>query len=163
MWRMRIPVVMEMALAGPAWPCQDGYMSTDDDLPRLARAVKQRRLALGLARLKAAREASISKDTWKRVEEGKPVREMTYAAIDPVLGWAVGSCDSIRAGGSPTVVAPSGADPAVTLADISDVGRGSTVRRIVESASIATTNLPADEIRELSERIVGDLRREGVI
>lgn len=138
-------------------------MSTDDDLPRLARAVKQRRLALGLARLKAATEAGISKDTWKRVEEALPVREMSYAAIDPVLGWAVGSCDNIRAGGSPTAVAPSGADPAITLADVSDAGRGNTVRRVVESASIGTTNLTAPEIRELSERIVDDLKREGVI
>jgi DNA-binding XRE family transcriptional regulator len=137
-------------------------MSTDD-LPRLARAVKQRRLALGLARLKAAQEAGISKDTWKRVEEALPVREMSYAAIDPILGWAVGSCNSIRAGGTPTVVESSTADPAVTLADVSDAGRGDTVRRVVESASIGTTNLTAREIRELSERIVGDLRREGVI
>lgn len=138
-------------------------MSTDD-LGRLAHAVKGRRFALGLARTRAAELAGISKDTWKRVEEGAPVREMNYAKVDQALGWAVGSCVSIKAGGSPTVVEQSKADPAVTLADVSDASRGATARRVVESAFIATlTDMPAREIRELSERIVGDLKREGVI
>lgn len=159
---LRLSVTVELALAGPSWPCKDGHMSTDD-LPRLAHAVKQRRLALGLARLRAANEVGISKDTWKRVEEGRPVRDMSYAAIDQVLGWAVGSCISIKAGGSPTPVEQSEVDPAVTLADVSNAERDAAVRRVVESASIATTNLPANEIRELSERIVGDLRREKIL
>lgn len=137
--------------------------ATTDDLSRLARAVKQRRLTLGLPRLKAANEAGISKDTWKRVEEALPVREMSYAAIDPVLGWAVGSCDNIRAGGSSTVVEESEVDPGVTLVTVSDSVHGATVRRVVESATIAVTNLPASEIRKLTERIINDLRKSGII
>lgn len=139
-----------------------GHMSTDD-LPHLAEAVKRRRLALGLARLAAAKDAGISKDTWKRVEEGAPVRDMSYAAIDLALGWAIGSCVSIKAGGSPTLAERSEADPAVTLADVGDGERGATVRRVVESASIGTTDLSAPEIRELSERILVDLKRAGII
>lgn len=138
-------------------------MATNDDLLRLARAVKQRRLALRLARLKAATDAGISKDTFKRVEEGLPVREMSYASIDAILGWANGSCASILAGGSPTVIEKAEADPNVAITKVTDAGRGDTVRRVVESASIASTNLPADEIRKLAERVVEDLRREGVI
>ena len=162
MWRLRLSAVLQVALAGPVGPCKDGHMSTDD-LPRLARAVKQRRLALGLARLAAAKQAGISKDTWQRVEEAVLVRDMSYAAIDPVLGWAVGSCQSIRAGGSPTPVGQSQAAPDVTFATVSDGERGAVARSIIESATIAVTDLPAAESRELIERIVGDLKRKGII
>lgn len=159
---MRLSVTLKLALPGPAWPCKDGHMSTDD-LPRLADVVKTRRLALGLARKKAAAEAGIAPDTWKRVEVAEPVREMNYAKIDQVLGWAVGSCIAIKAGGSPTVAERSVANPSVTLADAATNERGAKVRQVVESASIGTTGLTAPEIRELSERIVGDLKREGII
>lgn len=162
MWPVRLSAVVESALAGPPWPCKDGHMSTDD-LKRLAEAVKRRRLALGLARLAAAKHVGISKDSWKRVEEALPARDMTYAAVDQALGWEVGSCLSIAAGGSPTLAEQSAADPSVTLTDGTGAGRDAAVRRVVESASIATTNLPASEIRELSARILGDLKREGVI
>jgi len=153
---------MGLALAGPSWPCQDGHMSTDQ-LHALAQAVKGRRLSLGLARLRAATLAGMSKDTWKRVEEGQPVREMTYAAMEPVLHWAQGSCAAILAGGKPTPAEPSQVDPAVTLADVSDGARGEAVQRIVESASIGVTDLSAPEIRKLSARIIEDLQREGII
>ncbi|BBB01007.1 hypothetical protein RVR_8238 [Actinacidiphila reveromycinica] len=137
-------------------------MSTED-LPRLADAVKTRRLALGLARLKAAKSAGINKDTWKRVEEALPVRDLAYAAIDQELGWAVGSCAAIKGGGEPTVATPSTVDPTVTIADATPTDRDDAVRRIVESASIGTTDLPAPDIRNLSDRIVADLKRQGII
>jgi len=137
-------------------------MSTDD-LRRLGDAVKTRRLELGLARLKAAQMAHISKDTWKRVEEALPVREMKYAKIDPILGWAVGSCAAIKAGGRPTPVTPSAAAPGVVIADAGVPERGVRARRIIESQSVAVTDLSAPKIRELSERIVEDLRREGIL
>lgn len=133
-------------------------MSTDD-LPRLASAVKARRLALGLARKKAP---AVAPDTWKRVEEGKLVRDMSYAAIDAALGWAVGSCASIKAGGSPVVAELSSADPAVTIADVSDSARAAAARRVV-SATIATTGLPVEETETLTERIMGDLKRGGIV
>jgi DNA-binding XRE family transcriptional regulator len=137
-------------------------MSTDA-LSLLAQAVKERRFTLGLARTRAAELAGISKETWKRVEDGDPVREMNYAKIDQALGWAVGSCVAVKAGGSPTPVRRSDVDPSVVLADVSGTARDATVRRVVESASIGVTDLSAPEIRELSARIVGDLKREGII
>lgn len=137
-------------------------MSTDS-LRALAQAVKRRRLALQLARLRAANLAGMSKDTWRRVEEGKPVREMTYAAIEPVLHWAQGSCETVLAGGQPVPVEPSRVDPAVTVADVSEETRGEAARRIVESASIGYTELSASEVRKLSARIVEDLERAGII
>lgn len=133
------------------------------DLLRLAQAVKTRRLALGLARSRAADEAAIAVDTWKRIETGRPVREMNYAKVDQVLGWAVGSCTAIAGGGSPTPVQRSASDPAVTIADVSDSERVDAARRVIESASIAVTDLSAGEIRELSARIIEDLKRRDII
>lgn len=134
-----------------------------DALRVLAQAVKGRRLALGLARLRAANLAHVSKDTWKRVEDGEPVREMSYAAMEPILHWAHGSCAAILAGGLPTLADPSRVDPAVTVADVLDGGRDEAARRIVESASIGVTDLSAPAIRKLSDRIIEDLRRAGII
>ena len=158
---MRLSVVIKLALAGPAWPCEDVHMSTDD-LPRLARAVKARRLALGLARLKAASEADISKDTWKRVEDGLPVRELSYAAIDPVLGWAVGSCDAIRAGGEPTIATRSAAAPEVVIADV-EVSPREKARGIISQSFASTGMQPIGDVKDMIDRIVDDLARKGVI
>lgn len=137
-------------------------MSTDD-LRALAEAVKGRRHALGFARLYAAKLAGMSKDTWKRVEEAQPVRELNYAKIDRILGWATGSCLSIKAGGSPTPAQQSQTDPAVTLASLPGSDRRTKALRVVESASIGVTDLSAPEIRELSARIIDDLTREGIL
>ncbi|MFJ8923931.1 helix-turn-helix domain-containing protein [Streptomyces sp. NPDC102415] len=131
------------------------------DLTRLAQAVKARRLQLGLARKKAADEAGMSKDTWQRVEDAKPVRAMNYAKIDRVLGWATGSCELVTSGGEAVLAKESAAAPGVTVTDVSE--RTLTVQQVVESASIATTDLPASEIRALSARIIEDLKEKGLL
>ena len=140
-----------------------GGMPTED-LSRLARAVKQRRIALYPSRIAAAQEVGISKDTWQRVEEAQPARARSYTAIDLALGWAPGSCESVLAGGEPVTVEQSVIDPAVTLADVQVSGRAAAAQRIVESATLATVDgMTADKIRELSARITQDLQREGFI
>lgn len=131
------------------------------DLTRLAQAVKARRLQLGLARKKAADEVGMSKDTWQRVEEAKPVRALNYAKIDRVLGWATGTCEAVGDGGNPVLAEESGSVPGVTIADAAE--RDLTVQRVVESASIGVTDLSAPEIRVLSARIVEDLKKAGII
>lgn len=136
-------------------------MSTGD-LPRLASAVKTRRLELGLPRLKAANEAGISKDTWKRVEEAAPVRELNYAKIDVVLGWATGSCIVILGGGHPIPVGPSATAPDVTIADTTDASRDARAKTVVSSL-LGTTDLPDAEIKPLSDRIIDDLKRQGLL
>lgn len=120
-----------------------------------------RRHQLGLARKKAAESVGMSKDTWKRVEEGNPVRAMNYSRIDGVLGWAIGSCDLIASGGDPVPATESATVSGVTIADVTD--RAAKAQRIVEGASVAVTNLPADEIRALTTRILKDLQKEGFI
>ncbi|MEU7240236.1 hypothetical protein [Streptomyces sparsogenes] len=141
-------------------------MTTPRDLDRLAKAVKRRRLELGLARLAGAQSAGISKDTWKKVEEGQPVRDMSYAKIDGVLGWATGSCELIMQGGEPIPVESARTADGVDISVIPIQPRdlASEVTQAVQTASIATIgHLTADEIKKLSEQVVENLRARGVI
>ncbi|WP_372344629.1 hypothetical protein [Streptomyces sp. KL116D] len=131
-------------------------MSTRD-LERLAKAVKAARLAQYSSRVAAAQAAGISKDTWKRVEEGEEVRDGSYSKIEAALHWPAGSCETIAAGGPE----PAG-DVKVTVLDPDEVDE--SVRDVVQLAAIATTpNLTGEEIKALSDRIAKDLRRLGKI
>ena len=153
---------MAPVLAGPGWPCQDGAMSTD--LRRLATAVKSRRLALYASRVAAAHTAGISKDTWKRVEDGEIVRDGSYVKIDEALKWASGSCAAILEGRTAIPAEPvEGAPGTVTTTIPGEALNSEVVREVVQLASIATTGLPADEIRALADRVVQDLIKRGAI
>lgn len=135
------------------------------DLDRLAKAVKARRLELHPSRLAAAAAAGISKDTWQRVEDGKSVRDGTYAKMESVLRWAAGSCDAIAEGGDP-VVTLSGPDEndGSTISRIPAAWLEGEFRKAVQSAAIATTsNLTVREIRDLNEEVMKELRRRGIL
>ena len=134
-------------------------MSTPD-LAGLAKAVKAQRLALFPSRLAAANAAGISKDTWARVEDGLTVRDGTYAKMEPVLQWAAGSCEAVLRGENPTEAVPmeSGVPGTVKTTLTKE-----DVRESVQLSAIATTGLTADEIRALSERVVQDLKKRGLI
>lgn len=138
-------------------------MATPKDLERLAQAVKTRRLELGPSRLKAAQSAGMSKDTWLRVERGEPVRELNYAKIDRELKWAAGSCSLVLRGGEPVLSESAGAGTGLSIAEVSSDLEGK-VAQAVQSASIAVSDsLTAAEIRELSARVVADLKQLGVL
>ncbi|MFD8771345.1 helix-turn-helix domain-containing protein [Streptomyces sp. NPDC055817] len=137
-------------------------MSTHD-LERLGKAVKARRLALYESRVAAAKAAGISKDTWKRVEEGEPVRDGTYVKIDPALDWAPGSCLTLLEGREAMPVEEVDGAPDVVTTIIPKEALDEEIRDVVQLASIATTKgLTADEIRALSDRVVQDLKKRGI-
>jgi hypothetical protein len=139
-------------------------MSTPD-LTRLAKAVKAQRLKLFRSRLAAATAAGMSKDTWQRVEEGLEVYDSTYLKIESVLQWAEGSCAAILEGGEATSAIPveHGA-PGVVKTELSgQTLSDEELRESVQLSAIATTGLSADEIRALSERVVQDLRKRGLV
>ncbi|MEW2578423.1 helix-turn-helix domain-containing protein [Streptomyces syringium] len=139
-------------------------MAIPQDLARLARYVTERRHELQLARTKAADAAGMSKDTWRRVETGQPVRDSKYAQIDRTLHWATGSCASVLEGGEPVTVEPSAAKAGVVISKVPVADLASEIQRAVESASIATTdNLSAAQIRALSAKVVDRLREQGVL
>ncbi|KIF02243.1 hypothetical protein PL81_31250 [Streptomyces sp. RSD-27] len=136
------------------------------DLDRLAKVVKTRRLELYPSRLAAAQAADISKDTWRKVEEGEPVREVSYARIDSALSWATGTCVHISEGGEP-VVTHLGDGPdghSVMTTEIPPSLLPEDVRDIIRDSAMATTpNLTVREVRELQERVVAELRERGLL
>jgi hypothetical protein len=132
------------------------------DLPRLALRVKKRRLELGLARNTTAVEYGMSKSTWKRVEEGLPVREMNYAKIERALLWATGSCVRILEGGDPIPIERSEAG-SVDFASVPADDMEGEIRQAVQNAMVAGTNLTADRIREVNEIAIELLKKRGIL
>lgn len=128
-------------------------------LERLAELVRNRRVELRFGIAPAAQEAGMSKDTWKRVEAGMTVRSTTYPGIEHVLQWAPGSCRAILEGSSgPVVVDPIGGGTVIAT-DLAN-----QVEDSVRLAAIAVSdNLTAVEIRELSQRVLEELKQRGVI
>jgi transcriptional regulator with XRE-family HTH domain len=83
----------------------------EDRLQALGERVRHRREELGLTAEQAARAAGLgSIHTWLRIENGKPVRSLSYAAAERhVLRWQQGSCDRfLTSGEEPQPVEPDG-------------------------------------------------------
>ncbi|MDX3328850.1 helix-turn-helix domain-containing protein [Streptomyces sp. ME02-6979-3A] len=139
-------------------------MAPSDPTTRLAEHVKNRRLALNLARKRAAELAEMSKDTWQRIEEGGKVRLMSVAKVDAVLGWAPGSAVGILEGREPILTRTSPEAPGADISQRPTEDLDGRARELIQLATIATTSgLTSDEIRELSDRAVRDLKAHGVI
>jgi hypothetical protein len=137
------------------------------DYERLAQVARRRRAELGLAlNDKNAKAGGLSNRTWQRVEKGLEIRETNYVKIDGLLGWAPGSSLRVLEGGEPVLVADmADADAAgVQKSPIPQDVIDQEARDVVQLALIATTKgTTSDEIREMSERVVRDLRERGLI
>lgn len=128
---------------------------------------RRRRADLGLALNDAtAKAGGMSKHTWQRVEKALPIRETNYVKIDGLLQWAPGSSIAVLEGGEPTPVSQmaeeeaQGVQKSAIPAEVLD----SEARDVVQLALIATAKgTSAEEIREMSERVVRDLRERGLI
>jgi len=139
-------------------------MATPADLARLSRYVLHQRMELYPSRYAAAKRAGISKDTWHRVEKAEPVRDMNYAKIDAALKWAAGSCIAVLEGREPVPVEPSAVAPGTVIAAIPSERREGEVRESVERSFLAVADdMTAAQIRELSDRVVEDLKKRGLI
>lgn len=133
------------------------------DLDRLAQRVRTHRLALYPSRLHAARAAGISKDTWKKAEEGKFVQDVKLARIDYALNWATGSCIAIAEGKEPVLV-DNKRGAADSPPEASALPNPGAVRRAVYEA--ARSKLPSASIGDLDEfadEFVDVLRRAGEV
>ncbi|MFJ1831496.1 hypothetical protein [Streptomyces sp. NPDC088178] len=140
-----------------------GFMAHQDPA-RLAKHVKDRRLELGIPRKKAAALAGMSKDTWQRIEEADNVRLMSVSKVDPVLGWASGSAVGILEGKEPILTKPAEGAPGAEISQRPVADLEGRARDVIQLATIATTSgLTAEEIRELSDRAVRDLKANGLI
>ena len=132
------------------------------DLDRLAKRVKAHRLELYPSRLAAAQAAGISKDTWKRVEEGLTVQEGTYAKIENVFGWAIGGCVAIAEGGEPVLVdRPRSGTPAPEPA--APISAEVVRRAAFEAARSKLPTAPIGDVDEFSDELVEVLRKAGFV
>ncbi|MEU3851793.1 hypothetical protein [Streptomyces sp. NPDC029554] len=131
------------------------------DLDRLAKSVKAHRLQQYPSRDAAAEAAGITRNTWKRVEEGQEVRESTYGKVDKALGWAIGSCLAIAEGGEPALGAQDGNSAVAPAGKPLDAD---TVRRAAFEAARATLpSAPIGDIDAFSDELVEALRRAGQV
>lgn len=113
-----------------------------------------------------AKKAGVSKGTWQRVEKGLPIRETNYVKIDGLLQWAQGSALRVLEGREPVPVSDmADADAAsVQKSPIPQEVIDEEARDVIQLALIATAKgTTAEEIREMSERVVRDLRERGLI
>jgi transcriptional regulator with XRE-family HTH domain len=132
-------------------------------LQRLATLVIQRRSSLGLNKIDVARAAQIQINTYSQVEAGKSVRAVTYGKIEPVIGWAKGSClEILRGAAGPTIVEPGPAGAVVS--PVRDGDLADDVAAAVQEAAVSVSDtLTAAEIRELKRRVVEELMKRGRI
>ncbi|WP_394436169.1 helix-turn-helix domain-containing protein [Streptomyces sp. SGAir0957] len=136
------------------------------DLERLAAQVRQRRATLGLNLEPAAASVGMSKDTWKKVEAGQKVRDTSYARVEKALQWAPGSIGRILAGKQPITASKSqgGADDDTRLSTIPKPELERAVGDAVQAAAMRTKgSLTADEILELNDRVLQELRERGIL
>ncbi|AJP04742.1 hypothetical protein TU94_28130 [Streptomyces cyaneogriseus subsp. noncyanogenus] len=137
------------------------------DYERLARIARRRRVELGLALNDVnAKAGGLSNRTWQRVEKGLQIRETNYVKIDGLLRWAPGSCLGVLDGRDPVPV------EGMENPDASGVQKSPLPQEIVDREALDTVQLaliatakgtPAEEIREMSERVVRDLRERGLL
>jgi transcriptional regulator with XRE-family HTH domain len=84
--------------------------------PRLAKAVKERRLKLGLSTRTAAGAAGINRATWASTEEEeRRLSQHLWSGVERALAWAPGSVETILGGGEPTLIQLERAAPASRL------------------------------------------------
>jgi transcriptional regulator with XRE-family HTH domain len=132
-------------------------------LQRLATLVIQRRSSLGMNKIDVARAAQIQINTYSKVEEGKSVRPVTYGKIEPVIGWARGSClDILRGAAGATLVEARPGGTAISPVREGDLA--ADVAAAVQDAAVSVSDtLTAAEIRELKRRVVEELEKRGRI
>lgn len=135
------------------------------DYPRLAELARKRRADLGLALNDTnAKAGEISKHTWQRVEKAMQIRQTNYVKIDGLMQWAPGSCIRVLEGGEPVPVNDISDAPGVQKSRIPPEALDAEARDVVQLALIATAKgTTAEEIREMSARVVKDLRERGII
>lgn len=135
------------------------------DYERLATLARRRRAELGLALNDVnAKAGGLSNRTWQRVEKGLPIRETNYVKVDGLMKWAPGSCLKVLDGGDPIPTEGVTGAPGVQKSPVPQDVIDKNALDTVQLALIATAKgTPVEEIREMSERVVRDLRERGLI
>ncbi|RBQ21526.1 hypothetical protein DP939_02120 [Spongiactinospora rosea] len=90
---------------------------------RLGEAVRRTRTAVGLSIDQAAEAGGMSPVTWSRVEQGKAVRELSYAGVERVFGWTAGSVGLVSKGKDPVNLPDAGQRAAITADEARRIAR----------------------------------------
>lgn len=134
---------------------------TDDTaLHRLADHIRRRRVELGMNKIDVAKAADITINTYMKLEDAKPVRDLTYGKVETVLQWASGSCQEVLRGGDPTV-AERMTDSVVTSPVTNDDLEGDVGQAVTNAAIAVADGMSAADIRKLKQHVIDDLRRRG--
>lgn len=134
------------------------------DLKRLGARVKAHRIELHPSRLAAAQVAGISKDTWKRVEDGEVVQDSKYPKVDKALGWVVGSCVAVAEGGEPALAGAAAREGAASPAASAAALSAEQLRRAAfEAARAKLPDASIGALDEFSDELVEILRRAGSV
>lgn len=117
-------------------------------------------MELFASRKAAAAAAGVSKDTWRRVEEGLEVWDTKLGQISRALGWTVDSGITIAEGGEPIL-----ADgPTAAAVDTPSPVPAEDVRRAVfEAARAKLPTAPIGDLDDFSDELVEVLRRAGMV
>jgi transcriptional regulator with XRE-family HTH domain len=133
----------------------------DQDWMRLADAIRQARQAAGMTQVDLADKAGIAEGSVQNLESGRTRNRIpqSLAKVEAALGWAVGSGVSIlRGAAGPVTVEPIGGGHVIARLPEAEVQDAVTL------AAIAVTDgLTAREIRELSQRVIEDLKQRGLL
>jgi DNA-binding XRE family transcriptional regulator len=121
---------------------------------RLAERARARRIELGLAITTVAANAGVNKATYRRVEDGQPLRDLNYASIETALGWEPGTCIAILLGKAGERSTTAAQRLGIAEEDISSA----IVTGIVEA-----TDLPAPQIRAIRDGAIADLKKRGLL
>lgn len=133
---------------------------------KLAALVTQRRAQLALSQEKAAKACGIAYMTYRKLEEGQPVRASTYAKLEVGFGIRAGSCKAVLEGAADSVTLEDGTEliegGRITPFDPATLEEGlrEAVRR---GATVTAPSLTLGEVEAMNERIVEELRRRGIL
>jgi transcriptional regulator with XRE-family HTH domain len=131
-----------------------------ESLQRLGKLMAQRRMELNMSKRATSEAAGISINTYQRIEDGRPVRDVTYAKIENALGWAAGSIQEILDGATEPVLVERGAVRGIVHAKVPEAD----LEGAVTSAFVAVSDtLTGAEIRDLSRRVLDELKRRGIV
>src|SRR5690606_6420581 len=129
----------------------------DAERRRHANLVIRRRSTLKLHKVDVARAAGIEVNTYSKIEEGKPVRATTYTKIEPVLGWAAGSCLDILSGATAATLSAESPGPAV-VSPVHAEDLAADGGEALQNAAVAVGDtMTAAQIRALKQRAVDEV------
>lgn len=134
------------------------------DLVRLGARVKAHRLQTYSARKDAAEAGGITKDTWQRIEAGRPARDGSYLGVERALGWSVGSCVAIAEGGEPVLVAAAvGGALSLTPTPTGRLSAGVVRKAAYEAVRSRMPSTAISEVDAFVEELVDVLRKAGEV